>query len=247
MVSTMSSADPGRDALRDVYRSYGSAHGRSRHWVSDNQGNQEIVRERLVAIDGIVANWWNRQRSRCGSEVVVLDLGCGSGSSTPEFGVIDRQVTRIGVELLFERLAQGESGVSSVALPIHLVCADGAQLPFRSATFDLIVMSTVLSSVLDPLTRGLIAAEVQRVLAPGGLMIWYDMRWPNPANRKVRPVGRRELSRLFSGLQGRPSSMTLVPQVARRLGKRAVTWYPRLVAIPALRSHLIAGLEQPWE
>ncbi|MCA1570295.1 MAG: hypothetical protein LC798_08260 [Chloroflexi bacterium] len=43
------------------------------------------------------------------------------------------------------------------------------------------------------------ANEVARVLAPGGWLIWYDLRYDNPTNPAVHGIGRSGLRRLFPG------------------------------------------------
>ena len=61
------------------------------------------------------------------------------------------------------------------------MCANAAELPFPDGEFDLVTHFTCLSSVLDPGLRAAIAAEMWRVVRPGGVVLSFDMRpapWP---------------------------------------------------------------------
>jgi ubiquinone/menaquinone biosynthesis C-methylase UbiE len=68
----------------------------------------------------------------------------------------------------------------------------GAALPFRTASVSAVVLSTVLSSILDAELRRAVMHEVGRVLKPEGLLLFSDLRLPNPWNKSVRKVSRRE-------------------------------------------------------
>src|SRR5947208_8442732 len=86
-------------------------------------------------------------------------------------------------------------------LPLaDLRAGDATALPWASNTFDLVVASTVFTSILDPRVRALVAGEIERVLAPGGALLWYDFAVNNPRNPHVRKVDRGELVRLFPRL-----------------------------------------------
>ena len=123
--------------------------------------------------------------------------------------------------------------------------ASGAALPHPDATFDLVSTFTVFSSVLDQGLRMLIAGEIARVLRPGGMVLWYDMRLPNPRNRAIRPLNRRTLAALFPGFELDLRSITVIPPLARRLGAGAERTYPLVNRVPLLRSHLLGALVAP--
>jgi ubiquinone/menaquinone biosynthesis C-methylase UbiE len=124
------------------------------------------------------------------------------------------------------------------------VCeADATELPFEHATFDFVALFTVFSSVSRQM-RLLIAREVHRVLKPSGAVLWYDMRFPNPANTDVAAVARQHVGKLFGGYDGVFESATLIPQLARHLPARQVL-FPVLYALPFLRTHWLAVLKKP--
>lgn len=198
-------------------------------WSSSNPGNREIQIERDAVLRALTRDTLPTR------PLSVLDLGCGSLSIVPESIAID---IRVGVDLLISRLID----LKSVDDTTPTVNGDGAHLPFPDATFDVVVLSTMMTSVLDDAIRRSVAMEVVRTLRIGGAVLWYDMRLPNPRNRATRAIGRTELRRLFPTLRGEIRSLTVVPIVARRLGKFATRGYALLRHLPPLRSHLAACL-----
>jgi SAM-dependent methyltransferase len=218
--------------LSRVYAQYADPTYNAR-WALDNPGNAAIVDERRDALQHLVAPWVRQLRPRG-----VLDLGCGSTTALPPALA---SVSRVGLDLLFERL----ESLNAREPGFPLVCGDGAALPFSAEVFDGVVLSTVFSSVLDDGVRRDISAEIDRVLRPGGAVIWYDMRLPNPRNRSVSPLSRRRVQHIFPGYAASWRSVTLLPPAARRLGRHTSRWYPRLVRLPLLRSHLAGVLVKP--
>jgi hypothetical protein len=104
---------------------------------------------------------------------------------------------------------------------------------------------TVFSSIFDTSMAANVAGEIERVLRPGGALLWYDFRYDNPSNRDVHGVRELEVRRLFPGLDGRLLGLTLLPPLARRLGPMTAVAYPILSRLPPLRSHLLGLLQKP--
>lgn len=220
-----------RDELSEIYKGYAERNLATGRWSTSNPGNRFILEEREAALESLLG-----KTDLLGRSIDVLDIGCGSATLLP---AAVRCANRIGIDLLHERLHPAlTAGIDGVA------CADGAALPFPDETFDLVVLSTVLSSVPGPDSRARIGAEATRVLRPGGAVAWYDMRMPNPANRNTSSMSRRELRRIFPGLVTEAHSTTLIPQLARRLGDRP-RLYRRLSALRVTRSHWVGVFEKP--
>jgi ubiquinone/menaquinone biosynthesis C-methylase UbiE len=168
----------------------------------------------------------------------VLDVGCGRGDWLVwlrGLGVADHNLH--GVDLLADRIASAQKAHPTFAF----VQANAEEFDGDDASFDLVVCSTLFSSILDPGMATRVARNIDRILAPGGAIIWYDFRYRNPGNPHTRPMTRPRIKALFEALEPDLHSLTLVPPLARRLGPAAGALYPLLAAIPPLRSHL-AGL-----
>ncbi len=171
-----------------------------------------------------------------------LEIGFGTLGWLPDllaWGVKESNLSGIELDATRARRAQE-------ALPVaDLRVGDATDLPWEANTFQLVVASTVFSSVLNAEVRRQIASEVTRVLRPGGALLWYDMAVRNPWNTNVRPIGRRELGALFPALGGRMRSVTLAPVISRRIVGRSHVAATLLEAVPALRTHLLAVLTKP--
>ena len=103
--------------------------------------------------------------------------------------------------------------------------------------FDVITLFTVFSSIFSANMRANVVREVSRVVRPGGVVLIYDFRLPSLVNRNTRPVSRREVRRWFKVSPAYAESLTLIPPLARRLGRLTDPWYGRLAALPPLRTH----------
>lgn len=143
----------------------------------------------------------------------ILELGCGSGGVLLEalsFGAVAE--TLHGADLLLDRVQLAGRTLPSVAFS----CADGQNLPYASASFDLTMQFTVFSSVLDDEVKVNMARELLRVTRLGGLILWYDF-WLNPSNPQTRGIRPVEIRRLFPNCHYQFERITLAPPLARRL------------------------------
>jgi len=148
-----------------------------------------------------------------------------------------------GVELDGERAARAREVLPAADLRV----GDASSLPWPAESFGLVVASTVFTSVLEAATRRRMAAEIVRVLRPGGALLWYDFRVDNPRNRAVRGIGRRQLRGLFTPLRGEIRSLTLAPPLARWVAPHSHLAAELLAALPFLRTHLLAALVKPLQ
>ncbi|MBK8169286.1 MAG: class I SAM-dependent methyltransferase [Sandaracinaceae bacterium] len=170
----------------------------------------------------------------------VLDVGCGRGDWLTEFELLGAARARLhGIELVpdFARVAQAR-------LPgTHIVNGDAASLPWKNHAFDVVFQSTVFTSILDASVKNQIAAEMRRVLRPGGIVLWYDFTYDNPKNKSVKGVGRGEIKKLFPGATFHFERTTLAPPIARRLVDRSWTLAFLLENVRALNTHCLATIQ----
>ena len=143
----------------------------------------------------------------------VLDVGCGEGRWLRRFvqwGASPENLA--GVDLLPERIAAAREACPCA---VRLVCINAGELPFADQSFDVVASMTVFSSILASGLRDAVAAEMLRVLRPGGVVLWYDFFVNNPANPDVRGVGKAEIRRLFSGCDVELARITVATPVGR--------------------------------
>lgn len=168
----------------------------------------------------------------------ILEIGCGNGYWLRDFikwGARPENLT--GMDLLPDRVAEARR----LCPPgVRLQCGSVAHLPFPTGRFDVVVQSTVFTSVLSAEVRRQAAKEMIRVLRPGGLIIWYDFHVDNPWNRDVRAVARRELYGLFPGCRIELQRLTLAPPLVRIVSPRSWLVSHLLSAIPWLCTHHLA-------
>ena len=145
----------------------------------------------------------------------ILEVGCGTGHWLREFikwGAQPENIT--GIDLLVDRVAEARYLCPE---PVRIVYGNAAELPFPDATFDLVVQSTVFTSVLDAMMKQQMASEMLRVMKDDGFILWYDYHVNNPRNPDVRGVKRREISQLFPGCRIQLQRITLAPPLVRLL------------------------------
>jgi len=96
----------------------------------------------------------------------VLDVGGGTGQLRR---LMRGEVDYVCIDLEMPKLLQLKQ--RSARTPAFV--ADGAALPFRSATMDTVLLFAVLHHLSDSAARA-VCAEILRVLAPGGILIVLD-------------------------------------------------------------------------
>ncbi len=172
----------------------------------------------------------------------ILEVGCGRGLPLVDWlrwGARPDNLTGVDIMESFLREA------AVIAPSSAFAAASGGSLPFRDGAFDIAFQLTVFSSVLDPTMRKAIATEMLRVVRPGGAIVWYDLRVPNPFNPAIRPVRRREIKMLFPECAIALRSSTIAPPLARFLARWSVIACAMLSSLPWLRTHYAALIRKP--
>ena len=177
------------------------------------------------------------------SALRLVEVGCGSGANLLELlriGFLPEHLS--GIELLPERHA-----VARRTLPANVVLhqGDAAALELSPASYDIVFVSTVFSSLLDDAFQHRLAAAMWRWVKPGGGVLWYDFTVDNPRNADVRGVPLRRIRELFPAASIEASRVTLAPPIARTVSRWHPSLYTLFNAVPMLRTHLLAWLGKP--
>lgn len=168
----------------------------------------------------------------------ILEVGCGTGFWLREFVKWGARPENIhGIDLLPERIAEAKKLSPS---GITLECGSAARLNFVDAEFDLVMQSTMFTSILNSVMKEQIAREMLRVLRPTGLIVWYDFRVNNPRNPDVRGIKSAEVRSLFPGTRVEFHSLTLAPPIARPVARMSLLLHRVLSGITPLRTHYLA-------
>jgi SAM-dependent methyltransferase len=228
--------EPETERIIRVYRGYDASVWA--RWDPKNPGNRQIELDLWQTLWPLLGRHGFLPISGCR----ILDVGCGSGqliAALLGFGARPDQC--VGVDLLPERIEEARR----VNPTVRFICCDANHLEFPDGAFDLVVASTVFTSVLNG--PDALARELARVLRPGGAIVWYDFRYNSPQNPHVRRIPKRGVQRLFPGFAIHLRTTTLLPPLARRLGRLTGTLYPLLSLIPTLRTHYAGLLIKPHD
>jgi ubiquinone/menaquinone biosynthesis C-methylase UbiE len=227
------------ERLAGVYRHYRDNPAVQESWSEENAGNRAILHERRRRIQRLFheGNYGPLDNS------LILEVGCGSGNVLAGLLEYGAAATNLyGVDLLPERVQAARGKYPD----IHFSCANAERLDFDDNCFDLILVFTVFTSILDSVMAQNVAQEIDRVLSQTGAILWYDFRYNNPRNPHVHGMNLPSIQRLFPEYTHQLQTITLLPPLARRLGKLTPFLYPLLAAISPLRTHYLGLLQKPF-
>jgi SAM-dependent methyltransferase len=172
----------------------------------------------------------------------VLEVGCGGGANLLDLVRLGfRPQSLVGNEIRSDRLEQARERLPQ---GVTLVAGDASTLDLPDASFDVVLQSTVFTSILDDGFQERLATRMWALVKPGGGVLWYDFVWNNPRNPDVRGVPVRRVRALFPEGVLRVRSVTLAPPLGRRFCAVAPWLYP-LVNLPWLRSHRLCWIGKP--
>ena len=173
------------------------------------------------------------------AQLRLLEVGSGGGGNLLELLQLGFAPEHLaGIELLPERHAAAEARLPRA---VQLVCGDASVASVAAASRDIVLASTVFSSLLDDAFQQRLAAAMWRWLKPGGGVLWYDFTVDNPRNRDVRGVPLARIRALFPEARVESRRVTLAPPLARAVCRVHPSGYA-LLNLPFLRSHVLAWI-----
>ena len=177
------------------------------------------------------------------AQLDVAEVGCGSGGNLLELLRLGFAPQRLmGIELLPERFEQARACLPAAT---RLWLGDATQASVTDASQDIVVQSTVFSSLLDDTFQQQLAMTMWRWLKPGGAVLWYDFTVNNPFNPDVRGVPLPRVRALFPGAVLTSRRVTLAPPLARALCRLHPSLYTLFNTVPLLRTHVLAWITKP--
>lgn len=102
----------------------------------------------------------------------VLDVGTGPGFFAMTLALEGHKVT--AVDITEHMLEHAAANAKAYGANVRFVLHRGETLPFEDGVFDLIVSRNVIWNLEYPIEA---LMEWQRVLAPGGRMVYFDANW----------------------------------------------------------------------
>jgi ubiquinone/menaquinone biosynthesis C-methylase UbiE len=115
----------------------------------------------------------------------VLEIGCGTGKAVWELCHHTGRVYGLDLAPGMLRVAHERLLKDNLEGRVHLLCGDGAVLPYSNHSFSALFMSFTLE-LFDTPEIPLVLAECHRVLQPGGRLGVVAMLKSDPPSRIVR-------------------------------------------------------------
>ena len=172
----------------------------------------------------------------------ILEIGCGTGYWLRELIKWGAQPENLaGIDLLPDRIVEARKLCPEA---VKIQCGNAAELAYPNEAFDLVLQSTVFTSILDPSMKRQVASEMIRVLKRDGRIIWYDYYVNSPSNSDVQGVNKREIDQLFPGCLIELRRITLVPPLLRLLAPYSWLACHVLGSVPWFCTHYLGVIRR---
>lgn len=176
-------------------------------------------------------------------EAKILEIGCGMGGNLRELIQLGAKPQKIiGNDLMPDRI---ETARELLPSGVTLLAGDALELDLQPASFDIVMQSTVFSSILDDGVQSRLAAGMWSLVKPGGGVLWYDFTFNNPRNPNVRGVKLVRIRELFPAGPIHSQTVTLAPPISRRVVHIHPSLYHLFNFFPFLRTHLVCWIGKP--
>lgn len=170
----------------------------------------------------------------------VLDIGSGTGGCA--FFIHQRfapaSITGVDVEQGVVDKANADAGARGVAESVRFVAIEPGPLPFDDATFDLVFSKDSIVHISD---KHSLAAEIHRVLAPGGVFACSDWMKGDDEPASADLLAYEELEGLGFGL----ASPDVYFAALRAAGFERITYVDRTPWLAATTRSELDELDGP--
>ena len=120
----------------------------------------------------------------------ILDVGCAGGNTVKlmmSLGANEKNI--YGIDIRKNRIEHAKMMYPSA----KFFKMDARNIKYPDNKFDFINIFTLFSSIKDSKSRKQISNEIQRVLKPNGLILYYDLRYANLSIRMLFPLIKKKL------------------------------------------------------
>lgn len=198
----------------------------------DSLYQKNIILEREKEFESIIKSRFQLSINK----LKFIEIGAGTGINidfVKRLGFSDRNV-------FANEINPGRIKILRKKFPeINVIEGDALDLSFKES-FDIVMQSTLFTSVLDEGKRELLAKKMFSMLRDGGIILWYDFIFNNPRNPDVRKVTKNDIIKLFPQANRIIfKKVTLAPPIGRMIGDL----YSFFNYFKFLRTHLIAVIE----
>jgi len=187
--------------------------------------------ERYKIIFKILYRKWGNYSSYKNKKL--LEIGAGTGNNLLEF-------MKLGFEkenIFANEINPNRSSKLLEKIDIDNIFFGDALDIVTKKKFDVILVSTVFTSILNYDIKNKIAIKMFDLLNSNGIIIWYDFKFNNPNNKNVKGIKKSEIKKMFSRTKKiKFYNVTLAPPI----GRRFPTLYNLINLLPFLRTHLLA-------
>lgn len=213
------------EKIVEDYKKYDAQYAKK--WGMEITGNRFMHEGKCQYVDNLIKTTFSDL-----STLKVIDMGCGLGHELARLKDLGLQSHNLfGLDINEERILKAKDSYQDITFNMMSALDTG----YEDGSFDIIMLYTVFSSIPDYNLKLKIAQEMRRLLSKNGIIIIYDMRYPNPSNKSINPLRLSQVEKLFDGMHIQSQSITLIPQIARQLSNRCA--YNLLHSIPIMRSH----------
>lgn len=185
---------------------------------------------------------WLRGSGLTPATARVLEVGCGTGGNLLQLLTLGfRPENMVGNDLIEEYAA-----LARHQLPpgLRVISGDASTLDLDGG-FDVVLQSTVFSSILDDAFQAALARQMWSWVKPGGGVLWYDFTYNNPQNPDVRGVPVARVRELFPEGSLTAWRVGLAPPVRRLVTRLHPQLYTLFNLTPALRTHVLCWVTRP--
>jgi SAM-dependent methyltransferase len=170
----------------------------------------------------------------------VLDVGCGTGEDLLQLIRLGFDPAKlVGCELLPERAEEARRRLPG---SVQIVVGDAVTASLDEAAFDVVMHTTVFTSILDDEFQAALAERMWSLVRPGGGVLWCDFVYDNPRNPDVRGIPVRRVRTLFPHGSFRSRRIGLAPPLSRSLTRIHPALYGVANTIPWLRAYVLCWI-----